>query len=65
MIFRKIPSGQPETPKMINVKSLSTTDNKDISNPEAHHLKLHYMIEFSEMYHFGKSRIRAASELKC
>ena len=65
MIFRKIPSGQPGTPKMINFKSLSTTDNKDISNPEAHHLKLHYMIEFSEMYHFGKSRIRAASELKC
>ena len=50
---------------MINFKFLSTTDNKDVSNPEAHHLKLHYMIEFSEMYHFGKSRIRAASELKC
>ena len=44
---------------------VTTTGNKDISNPEAHHLKLHYMIEFSEMYHFGKSRIRAASELKC
>ena len=35
-----------------------------VSNLEAHHLKLHYMIEFSEMYHFVKSRIREISKLK-
>ena len=33
---------------MINFKSLRITDNENIFDPEAHHLKLHYMIEFSE-----------------